>query len=314
MKKCFTGIVLIALLCCYAVGCGSESATPSEGGSGVSPSPEAADSAILLKESSIEADRDRVTVEGTAATVTAAGTYEITGKLENGQIIVDTEGMVTLIFNNIDIYCETSAPVYVKKAKHITIILAEHSENQLTDGSAYTFADVTAEPDAVLFSKADMTIGGSGSLTVSANYNDGIASKDTLQIDNGKISVTARNHGIKGKDFLLIGGGEITVNAGGDGIKSTNDKDASLGYVKVSGGTLLITAQDEGISAVTDVKVTGGSICIETANNGIKTNGTIDVSAGSVAIQTEDKGLLCAEQKIDTAAAVTVNGEAVSGN
>lgn len=288
-------------------GCQEQTAdTPSAGAD--------ASGTITLNGTSISSSGGSVTIDKTTATITAAGTYTVTGTLDDGQIIVDSQnaGTVTLVLDNADISCQSSAPIYVKAAGHVVITLADGSSNTVTDGSVYTYAGTETEPDAAIFSKADLVMNGQGALTVNANCNDGITSKDTLLIESGNITVSAKNHGIKGKDYLMISGGDITVSAGGDGIKATNDTQASLGYVQINGGVLEITAADDGISAVSLVQISGGTIRIDTQNNGIKSENAIDIQGGTVDIQTDDDGLVSQTQTGSANAAVTVNGKALS--
>ena len=87
------------------------------------------------------------------------------------------------------------------------------------------------DPNAAIFSKDDMTIIGSGKLTVNANYNNGIASNDDLKIQSGNIIVNAKNNGIKGKDCINVTDGNITINSKGDGMKADNTTDDSKGYI-----------------------------------------------------------------------------------
>ena len=308
MKRIYIAFFLLQCICFTACHSGKTQETKNTATPGNGPTTAVG---ITLENSSISAG-EGVSVNGTTATITASGTYEVAGTLENGQIIVDTEGTVTLILNNAKIHCAAASPLFVKNADHIYITLAADSSNTLTDGTAYELVAPETEPDATLFSKADMTINGEGSLTVTANYRDGITSKDSLVIENGNITVTAVNHAIKGKDFLSVENGMITVDAGVDGLKATNDSASSLGYVEIKGGTIMITARDEGISAITDVSVRAGAVKINTANNGIKTNAAVRISGGTVEIITEDKGLLCAEQNIAAEAEVTVNGERIT--
>ena len=129
-------------------------------------------------------------------TITAIGTYNISGTLNNGQIIVDTEdeGTVNLVLNGATINNSTSAPIYVRSADKTVITLADGTQNDVTDGAAYTYDDAEAEePNAAIFSKDDLTINGGGALTVTANFNDGITSKDDLKITSGVITVNAVN-------------------------------------------------------------------------------------------------------------------------
>lgn len=327
MKKFM--IIMVSLLLAFSlVGCGEdntnstatntpglEQGTPDTKPDSTTPPVDTSGAVkIEFKDTTVTAG-EGVTVNGSIATITAAGTYEVSGKVNDGQLIVDADGLeIFLILNNVSLHCSNSAPLFVKKADHVYLSLADGSTNTLTDGSVYALEPGITEPDATLFSKADMTISGTGTLNVTANYNDGIANRDTLVIESGNINVDAVNHGIKGKDFLSIIGGTIKVVAGLDGIKSTNDTDATLGYLNISGGSIDIKAEDEAISAVTNVKISGGNVVIDTANNAIKAGLTVDISAGEVKITTDDKGLLCAEEKISSNANVTVNGSKLNSN
>ena len=269
---------------------------------------------IKFDQNSISAG-EGVTVNGNKATITAAGNYEVSGELKDGQLCVEADDCkVYLILNNAKIHCSNSAPLFVKKADHVYLVLASGSVNTLTDGSVYSYEAGVTEPDATLFSKADMTISGEGTLNVNSKYNDSIANRDTLVIESGNINVNAANHGIKGKDFLSILGGNVKITSGRDGIKSTNDTDSSLGYVIISGGVIDINAQDEAVSAVTSVKITGGKIKIATENNAVKAGNAVEISGGEVNISTKDKDIVSTEEKIGKNANVTVNGSKLKSN
>ena len=220
---------------------------------------------ISLQGTSIQVDGSGVSAAGSSATITSAGAYSISGSLDDGQIIVDTEdeGIVELILNGVNITNTSSAPIFVSSASEVVISLAEGSSNTVTDGTAYVFADAeTDEPDAAIFSKSDLIITGSGALTVNANYKNGIASKDTLTIENGIITVNAAADGIKGKDAVTIYDGVLSIVSGNDGIQSTNASDEEKGTVSISGGTINITSGLDGIQAETDLLISGGDITI----------------------------------------------------
>jgi hypothetical protein len=172
-------------------------------------------------------------VSGSKVTITSAGTYKISGSLTDGQIIVAAEGAeVTLILNGVDIHCSSNAPIYVKSAKDTFIVLADNTENSVSDGSTYVFEVVGEdEPNAAIFSTSDLKISGEGSLDVYGNYNDGIASKDELKIESGTIIVTSVDDGVRGKDNIVVEDATITINAGGDGLKSDNQEDAAKGFI-----------------------------------------------------------------------------------
>ncbi len=158
---------------------------------------DAAVTQISLRESAISVAGAGVTVAGNIATITAAGTYSLNyslnGTLADGQILVDTadEELVRLILNGVTIHSSTNAPLAVLNAEKVMIVLADNTENYLSDSDAYVFANPDDdEPNATLFSKSALTITGNGALMVDGLYNDGIASKDGLIITSGTITST----------------------------------------------------------------------------------------------------------------------------
>ena len=137
----------------------------------------------------------------------------------------------------------------------------------VTGGTSYVIDDEDSEGSAAaIYSNDDLTINGSGSLTVTGNCNNAIQSKDDLIITGGTINITAANDGLKGKDSIAIKDGTITINANGDGFESTNDTDEGKGYIVIDGGTIDITAGLDGIQAQTNLSVTGeASRCLQAA-------------------------------------------------
>ena len=203
---------------------------------------------------------DAVTVDlslGEPETVTSSGAYRYSGVLENGSITVNTdktadEGPVYIILDNAHI--TSPSPVNITEAKKVVIILEDSSVNTLTQ----TFTDTAQDiPDAALYSKADLTITGKGSLNVISEHNDGINSRDDLKITGGNITVTSVGDGIVGKDAVYIENGVFTVNAGKDGIRSTNTE-SEKGFTAIYGGTFNVTSVDDGIQSAQDIYIENG--------------------------------------------------------
>lgn len=221
-------------------------------------------SKIKLNGDSISFSGEGATVSESTITINSGGTYAISGTLDDGQIIVDTTEKVQLVLNGAEINCSDSSSIYVKSADKTVITLAKGTSNSVTDGSSYVYDDeANEEPNAAIFSKDDLTFNGSGSLTVNANFNNGITGKDDLKIVNGTISVTAVNNGITGKDSLLVKDGDITVNAGGDGIRTNNDTESQQGYIYIGAGTFNIVSGEDGIQADTCMLIADGDINIQ---------------------------------------------------
>jgi len=220
---------------------------------------------IELKGTTATLKGSGATVSGSKITITTAGVYVISGKLDNGQIIVDVKDkeVVKLVLNEAEINSEDNAPIYVKNAEKTIISLEEGTENLVSDGIKYVLADASEdEPSAAIFSKGNLTINGTGKLTVRGNYNDGITSKDDLKVTGGNIQIYSVDDGIMGKDIVAVKAGTIAIEAGGDGIKSTNDTDALKGSVALEGGTFNIKSQADGIQANTAVLISGGAFTI----------------------------------------------------
>lgn len=208
-----------------------------------------------------------VSVSDNVITIQTGGTYCISGTLKDGQIVVDAkDSEVNIVLNGAEITCSNSSPIYVKDSDKTIIALADNSENTLSDGEVYTYADEsTDEPDSAIYSKDDITfIGSSGSLTVNGNYNDGIKGKDDLVIEGGNITVNSVNDGITGKDSLLVSDGNLTIEAGKDGLKSSNETDEGKGNITVNGGTININSQNDGIQGINNVEINDGTINIVT--------------------------------------------------
>lgn len=262
---------------------------------------------IVLKGAAITTSGPGATVDGSTVTITRGGTYSVSGTLTDGQIIVDSKDKKTvrLILNGADIRCSWSAPVIVENAKKTIIVLAEGTDNYVGDGRSSTVeGSQVDEPNAAVFSKDNLTLWGTGSLTVRANVNDGISSKNGLIIAGGTVDINAVDDGIRGKDYLVIRGGKITVKAGGDGLKSDNDEDPTMGYVCVESGAIKITSRADAIQAETDVSIADGEITStagggsgnartvsNTSAKGITAGVSVIVAGGSLTIDSADDAI-----------------------
>lgn len=233
---------------------------------------------------------DGVTVEDGTLTITKAGTYKLSGEYQ-GQIKVETtdSDAVRLVLDNANITNSSGAALNVVNADEVILYSASGTTNTISDGADYT-ATGEDDPDAVVYSKADMTIAGEGTLKVNGNHEDGIHTSDGLVIASGTLEVNAANTGIKGKDYVDILGGTINVTAQQDGIKSTNDTDEGKGWTRLSNGTVTVNAGDDGFKASRVVEISGGSLTVEQSDEGIEAQ-YINVSGGNVNITSADDGM-----------------------
>lgn len=243
-------------------------------------------------------------------TITQSGTYEITGTLSEGSLIVNVDKTVddkdvVLIFKNVNITSAKEAPVNIIEAKNVYIVLADGSTNVISQGNIST--NDTEFPSAAIHSKADLFITGTGTLKVTTAYNDGISSKDSLVIESGNIQVTAAQDGLVGKDDLTINGGNIQVSAGKDGLKATNTE-SGLGVIVINDGTINITKAVEGIEAY-GVTINGGSTKVKSSDDGInvKTGGVFEMNNGELYVEASG-------DSIDSNGTIVVNGGKITVN
>ncbi len=286
-----------------------------------------------------------VTLTDDGVTIDAGGVYVLSGTT-TGRITVNAKDAdVTLVLNGVTVNCTDSSALYVYKAKSVTLWLAEGTTNTLTDAESYSYSDALSskadeEPNACVYSKADMVIGGTGMLTVNGRANNGITGKDTLRVETATVQVTAKNHGINGKDALVVKGATVTVDCGGDALRSTNDSDKKCGYVALSDATLSLTAGEDGVQAETvlfadsgtvtvksgggstatvssdtsakglkagaGMLLKGGSFTVDSCDDAIHSNGNVAISGGTFLLATGDDGVHADENVTVSDGTITV--------
>lgn len=230
-----------------------------------------------------ESDCTVINLSGSSVDITSAGTYLISGTLTDGCIRVNYSGKSTvrLIFNGVNITCDSEAPVVIEDAKKVIITLASGSENTITDNRS---SDIDDGYSGAISSKADLIINGSGKLNITANHRNGIKSSDDLKIVSGNFNIKSNEDGIVGKDCLCIKSGDFTINAGDDGMKSTYDTDDSKGYIIIENCTFDITCGNDGIQSEHSLTIYDGTFNIKTgsgASESIKTSSSMDMNPGS---------------------------------
>ena len=233
---------------------------------------------IRLEGETAICDSDAVSIDGSRITLLDEGTYLVSGTLTDGQIMVDAgdTDKVQIVLDGASLTCADSAAIYSKSADKVFLTLAEGTENTLSNGGSYTAIDEN-NIDSVVFSKTDLTLNGSGSLTIDAQAGHGVVSKDELTITGGTYTVTAAEHGMTGKDSLAVAGGDLTITSGKDGLHAENADDAAMGFLYVADGTFTIAAQGDAVSAGAALQVDGGTFDLTTGGG-----------SASVTMTTED--------------------------
>lgn len=228
-----------------------------------------------------------VTLENNTLRITQEGVYVFSGSSENLQILVevtDTE-KVQIVLNNVSM-SHVEPPIYINTGDKVFITVLEGTTNSLTDGTSRTDESI----DAVIFSRSDLTINGSGILNLNGQFNNGIESKDDLKIVNATVSVNAVNHTLKANDTINIEGATLDLTAGKDGIHAENDEDITLGNVYLNPKSLIIQAVEDGVDAFNLLEIVDGEITITQSEEGMEAS-VIHQTGGNVSITSSDDGL-----------------------
>ena len=240
------------------------------------------------------ANSDGVAVEeadGEAViTVTGGGTYRFSGELSGHVVITaDSEEDVQVILNGATITSDTDAAVSITEADEATVIVADGTENTLTDGSTRD-EDVDDVANAALYSKADLTITGMGQLTVDGTYEDGIHSKDGLVITGPNVTVEAADDGIIGKDYLVLVDGTVDITSVDTGFGSDNEDDADRGWLSILGGSITVDTGDDAIKAENALAIAEGTVLVTASEEAIEA-ANIEILGGDIDLTSADDAI-----------------------
>ena len=248
--------------------------------------PGAVNAKIVFDNDKVNADNiDGLTVGDREVKITKPGSYTFSGTWNDGQILVDVgkESEAILVLDGVNITNTKSAPIYIKSAEKVKIELADGKDNVLTDAEFYEFENPQEnKPNACIYSRDDITIKGNGSLTVNANFNNGIGTSNDLKITGGNITVKAFNNGLKGNDSVTISGGNINITAEADGIKVDNTEKAHKGFVNITGGRIKIKAKDDGIDSTRSVTVNNADVKVSVGGQDVKCEGIMSIAEGCI--------------------------------
>lgn len=262
---------------------------------------------ITLNGDSITSSSDSVTITGSTLKIVKEGTYILSGTLNNGNVIVDTESTekVQIVLNGVSITSNNFAPIYVANADKVFITLADSTKNTLINGGTFTQID-DHDVDAVIYSRDDITLNGTGTLVISSPTGKGISGKDEVTITNGTYEITSEETAIRANECLNIADGCFTLNTKADGLHAEDNDDDSVGSLYIAGGTYNITAGDDGIHATTTLTIDGGTFDITSAE-GLEASYVI-INNGTISIAASDDGINAAQKSSGYTPTVEING------
>ncbi len=302
--KKLTAIVLAAVMLLSLAACSTKTETQTGTES------YSADTSFTFSDSGIEATgkTEGYEADGTALTISSAGTYLLTGECSDGNVKVKkgTTG-VTLILDGLELESGDTAPIVCGKSTEVTILAAEGSVNVLSDTAANNDEENTDNQNAenaVIKCKdgSQVILSGSGELTINANGKNGIKSGATTDAE-GEASLTIKeltlninasvNDAINAEQTLNIESGNLTLSAEDDAVHC--DYVLNIGDDGTDGPTLAITKSEEGIEAA-ELNVLSGNItvissddCLNAANSDLENyDFVINISGGSIFASTTE--------------------------
>ncbi|MBR0040801.1 MAG: carbohydrate-binding domain-containing protein [Oscillospiraceae bacterium] len=245
---------------------------------------------VTLDGSSAKADGTGVEIGDGLVTITAAGTYLLTGSFDGRvEIRSGDKDKVQLVLSGASIVSDGASAICALSADKLFLTLAEGTENRISASGELSELDGVGA-DGAIFAKCDLTVNGTGSLSVTCESGHGLVSKDDLKIAAASLTLEAAKQGLSGKDSVSIASGTVTIASEGDGIHSENTDKEGKGSVNILGGTLLIESGDDGVHAEETLTVSGGSVTLSRCYEGLEA-ADIVISGGEIDILASDDGL-----------------------
>lgn len=235
-----------------------------------------------------------INVSGNVITISSGGTYILTGKLDEGQIVVNAsnEDKVRLVLKGVDISSSKGNIILIENAKKTIITLASDSNNKLE----LKGTNSKDNKDSVIFSKSDLSFNGTGVLNLLSPYGRGIVSQDKVVFVDGKYAMDTAGNTISANNSLAIADGKYDIKAGekGTGLKvHGSDK---KGRIYIANGKLDITTGKDGINSNSNVTINNGNINIKSDENGIEGE-NIDIRGGNTRVVSKDDGIITSSEK-----------------
>lgn len=247
------------------------------------------------------ADDSGLSIDGTSLTITAAGTYLLSGSCEDGSVKVQkgTTG-VALVLDGLTLSSQTTAPIMCAKSTEVTIEAAAGTVNTLSDTEANNdgsndsntennnaegndpetesgndaSSNSTAE-NAVIKCKdgSQVVLCGTGELILQANGKNGIKSGASTETE-GDASLTIReltltidapvNDAVNAESILNVESGTLEISAGDDALHS--DGELNIGVDGTDGPSISVTSCYEGLEG-TVVNIFSGDIDLHSTDD-----------------------------------------------
>ncbi len=259
----------------------------------------------LEQEADLEDAQSYTITDGQTIEITSEGVYVISANASNASIVVDAgdEDKVQIVLDGVSITNDSAPCIYVKNADKVFVTTTD-TENTLAVTGTFT-DDGDTSTDAVIFSKDDLVLNGTGTLTISSTEN-GVSCKDDLKITGGTINITCTADALEANDSIRIADGTINIDTQKDALHAENDEDDTVGFVYICGGTLNVQSEDDAVHATTIIQIDDGELSLS-AHEGLEAT-WIQVNGGTIYIEASDDGVNAAYKSAKITPAFEITG------
>ena len=246
-------------------------------------------------------DSINITTAGGHVTVKSFATalnnvvYNLSGTSSDGYLLFNKLNTpVILRLDGLQLTSVGAPAINIDKNQNAVVHLVAGTVNSLFDADSNT-------GKAVLYGKGSLTVQGSGTLSITSDYANGLQGKRGVIINGGTthITVTAdTKKGVKSDNDFVMNGGVMNITASGSvvtdtsssyatgydfsyctGIKTGDADEGTVGNIIVNGGDLTVTcpASNAGgrcLSSDYDIVFNGGYTVLTTAGSGQAVGGT----------------------------------------
>ncbi len=258
----------------------------------------------LAQTADLSAAQSITVTDGKTIDITEEGVYVISGSAVNCTIRInaDDAAKIQLVLDGVSITNDDFPAIYVISADKV-FVTATNSENILTVSGQFR-ADGDTNTDAVIFSKEDLVLNGTGTLNITSNYGNGVTCKDDLKITGGTYNVTTALDSFEANDSISVYDGTFNIRTDKDGLHCENDE--AEGTITILGGTYTITGGSDGMQACALLQIDGGSMDI-TAPEGLEATYVL-INDGNISISASDDGINAAASANAYETAIEING------
>lgn len=250
----------------------------------------------------IQYDGNTATVSGDAqgivstsgAHVTVSSQYAdslllvLTGTTTNGSLLVSRTRSYGIRLDGVAITNPNGPAINNQGKKPLYLHCTQGTQNTLADGTAWT--EQSYDQKATLFSEGSLVLLGTGTLNVTANSKNAIASDDDITImDNVALNTVTQataSNGLKANDGIYIHGGTTSIRVASDGGRGLRCDSVT---VVTAGTTTISTTGNCAIDSITD-NADGTRDTTYSSAACIRSNGTFTMSGGTLTLNSSGDG------------------------